>query len=51
MKKVILILALLFSASTTLISCRETENDSIEEGLEDAGDDMEDAADDIEDEF
>ncbi|HET8754306.1 MAG TPA: hypothetical protein VFM59_08080 [Salinimicrobium sp.] len=51
MKKVILILALLFSASTTLISCRDAENDPVEESIEEAGDNVEDAADEVEDEF
>lgn len=51
MKKVILFLALLFSASSSLISCRDTANDPVEEGVEDVGDGIEDAADDVEDEF
>lgn len=60
MKKLILLFALVFSVSTSFISCRDTEKeaddmddvemtDDMEEMREDAEDDMEDMADDMED--
>ncbi|OBQ52486.1 hypothetical protein JJL45_10855 [Tamlana sp. s12] len=52
MKKIILVLALLFTVSTVFTSCREkkeTPGEKIEEAVEDTGDALEDAADDVED--
>ncbi len=48
MKKLILIFALLFTVSSSFISCRETARE--EDDLEEVGDDLEDVGDDIEDE-
>lgn len=43
MKKVFLTLAVVFTLSTSFVSCRETAEDDVEE----VADDMEDAADDV----
>lgn len=55
MKKLILLFALLFSVSTSFISCRESpEEERAEEAaesLEERTDEIEDAADEIEDEY
>lgn len=55
MKKLFLLFALLFSVSTSFISCRETpEEERAEEAaeaIEERTDEIEDAADEIEDEY
>lgn len=48
MKKLILIFALLFTVSSSFISCRETERENDE--LEEVGDEMEEVGDEVEDE-
>lgn len=54
MKKLILLFALLFSVSTSFISCRDTEKEADDmddvEMTDDMEDDMEDMADEMEDE-
>lgn len=50
MKKVILLFALVFSVSSSFISCRD-EADDREEQIEEVGEDIEDAGDEIEDEL
>ena len=47
MKKLVLLFALLFSVSTTFISCRETEGEAEEMELEETGDEFEDEVEDI----
>ena len=46
MKKLVLLFALLFSVSSSFISCRETEREvedtELEEGLDETGDELED---------
>lgn len=52
MKKIILVLALLFTVSAVFTGCREkkeTPGEKIEKAIEDTGDALEDAADDVED--
>ena len=58
MKKVILSLAVVFTLSTVMISCRENKKEVIEvnvddddlgDAIDDAGDAIEDAVDDVED--
>lgn len=56
MKKLILIFALLFTVSSSFISCRETEreNDEIEEmgdEIEEAGDEMEEEVEEMDDDM
>ncbi|MFD2517027.1 hypothetical protein [Salinimicrobium flavum] len=54
MKKLILLFALLFTVSTSFISCRETnerDSDDIEEGIDEAGDELEEVGDEMEDEM
>lgn len=48
MKKLILLFALLFSVSTSFISCRDTEKES--DDMEEVGEDMEEMGDEVEDE-
>jgi len=52
MKKLNIILTMLFVASLTITGCRETKStgEKIEDGVEEVGDGIEDAADDVEDE-
>lgn len=50
MKKLFLLFALMFSVSSSFISCRD-EAGREEEQVEEATDELEDAADDVEDEF
>lgn len=51
MKKLFLAAVLMFSLSSTLtlVSCRETKNDDVEDVADDVADDIEDAADDVSD--
>ncbi|WP_418603908.1 hypothetical protein [Hwangdonia sp.] len=51
MKKIILILALVFTTSIVFTSCREkkTTNEKIEEAIDNIGDELEDASDDVKD--
>ncbi|WP_055444782.1 hypothetical protein [Lacinutrix himadriensis] len=54
MKKIIIVLVLMFSISTVFTSCREekkTPTEKIEEAVENTGDAIEDAADAVEDEM
>lgn len=52
MKKIILTLALLFTISTTITSCREKKpKDKVEEAIEEVGDEVEDATDEVKDEI
>lgn len=48
MKKLLLLFALLFSISTSFISCRDTPQ---EERVEETAEEVEDAADEIEDDY
>lgn len=48
MKKLILIFALLFSVSSSFISCRETEREDSE--MEEVGDEVENMGDEVENE-
>ena len=51
MKRILLMMAFLFTVTISLNSCRETtkEQGDVEEAVEDTGDAIEDAADDVED--
>ncbi|WOD43315.1 hypothetical protein [Hwangdonia lutea] len=51
MKKIILILALVFTTSTVFTSCREkkTTDEKIEEAIDNIGDELENASDDVKD--
>ncbi|MFD1162188.1 hypothetical protein [Hwangdonia seohaensis] len=51
MKKIILILALVFTTSIVFTSCREkkTTDEKIEEAIDNIGDELEDASDDLKD--
>jgi len=51
MKKLFLAAMLMFSLSSTftLVSCRETKSDDIEDVADDVGDKVEDVADDVSD--
>ncbi|WP_186826869.1 hypothetical protein [Seonamhaeicola algicola] len=53
MKKIIIAIALLFTTSIVLNSCREQKSteDKIEEGVEEVKDGVEDAVDEVEDEL
>ena len=51
MKKLILLFALLFSVSTSFISCRDTEKEADDMDDMEMTDDMEDMADDMEDQM
>lgn len=53
MKKLLLLFALLFTVSTSFVSCRDTDSaeENAAEALEERTDEMEDAADEIEDEY
>ncbi|WP_396601081.1 hypothetical protein [Algibacter sp. R77976] len=53
MKKIILVLVLLFSISIAFTSCREEKStgDKIEDAVEEVGDGIEDTADDVKDEL
>lgn len=51
MKRLILLLALLFSVSSSFISCREPEEDADEMEMEEMGDEVEDETEDIEEEL
>lgn len=51
MKKLFLMFALVFTFSSSLISCRDTTNDPVEETVDDAGDAVDDAADEIDEEI
>ncbi len=63
MKKYILLFSLLFSVSSSFVSCRETEEkdvddmemtddmEEMDDDMEDVGDEIEDQADDLEDEL
>ncbi len=48
MKKLILIFALLFTVSSSFISCRETEREN--DDLEEVGDEIEEVGDEVEEE-
>lgn len=52
MKKIILVVAVLFSLSSVFTSCREEKkaDEQIEETIDEVGDDVEDAAEDVGDE-
>lgn len=50
MKKLLYLFALLFTISTSFVSCRDTEQ-SAEDEVEEVGDDIEDGAEEVEEEF
>lgn len=51
MKKIILMLALLFTVSTVFVSCREKKSadEKIEEAINEIGDELDEASDDVKD--
>lgn len=51
MKRLILFFALLLTASSSFISCRDTKDKPVKDAIDDVGDDIDDAADDISDQF